>query len=166
VEALPHICAVAPQARLVIAGEGPLEPLLGQRLRELGLDQVVTFAGYLRGKVLATLLWSSDVFVVPSLMEMCGQGAAEAMLCAVPVAASGAGGLPELIESESSGLLVPPGDPRALAGAVVRLLYDRQLAAALGQEGQQRVLESHLWSEVVREMLRIYAQVESDFARV
>jgi glycosyltransferase involved in cell wall biosynthesis len=166
VEALPHILAVAPHARVVIAGEGPLEPMLRARLQELDLERPVTFTGYLTGKVFATLLWSSDVLVAPSLMEMSGQGVAEAMLCGLPVVASAVGGTPELIEHEASGLLVPPDDPKALAQAVVRLLYDRELAAELAHEGQRRVLDGHLWQEAVRDVLGIYARVESKFARV
>jgi glycosyltransferase involved in cell wall biosynthesis len=166
VEALPYILAVAPHTRVVIAGEGPLEPMLRARLQELDLDRLVTFTGYLTGKVLATLLWSSDVLVAPSLIEMSGQGAAEAMLCGLPAVASAVGGTPELLEHEASGLLIPPDDPKALAQAVVRLLYDRELAGELAREGQRRVLDGHLWQEAVRDVLGIYARVESGFARV
>ena len=149
VEALPHVLAVMPEARAVIAGEGPMQERLRHRAQELNVHHAITFTGELRGKVLATLLWASDVFVMPSLVELSGQGAVEAMACGVPVVASAAEAAVELIEHEENGVLVTPDDGRALAAGIVRVLYDRELAGRVAAEGQARVLAQHLWRDVV-----------------
>jgi glycosyltransferase involved in cell wall biosynthesis len=159
-EAFPHILAVAPDARMAIAGEGPLGPWLLRRAQELGVGSEVTCTGYLRGKVLATLLCASDVCVLPSLMEASGQGAAEAMGGGIPVVASVTGGLPELIAQEEDGLLVPPGDVKALAAAIVRVLYDRELRTRLAINGRRRILAGHAWPTVVDSVLHSYAAAQ------
>ena len=143
-----------------------MEPHLRRRVGELGLDQAVSFTGYLKGKVLATLLWASDLYVMPSLTEASGQGVVEAMVCGVPVIASAVGGTLELIAHEENGLLVPPGDVKALATAAVRALYDRHLAQRIGEEGQARVLASNLWRDAAADILHIYTQVQPEFARL
>ncbi len=156
-EAFPYIQAVVPDVRMAISGEGPLGAWLLRRAQELGVEAEVTFTGYLRGKVLATLLRSSDVFVAPSLVEASGQAAAEAMNCGTAVVASAGGGLRELIANEEDGLLVPPDNPKALAAGVVRMLYDGDLRGRLSANGRRRVMAGHLWQRAVDATLQAYA---------
>ena len=81
-----------------------------------------------------------DVFVLPSLSEASSNVVLEAMGTSLPVVATRVGGLPGLVEDESTGLLVPPDDVPALAQAIVRLLETPGLAARMGARGRVRAL--------------------------
>jgi glycosyltransferase involved in cell wall biosynthesis len=104
---------------------------------ERGVDDLVTFEGFRADvpQVMADL----DVFVLPSLWEGFGLVLVEAMAAGRPVVASAVGPISEIVVDGVTGLLVPPGDPDALAEAIVRLLQDPELAAALGRAGRARV---------------------------
>ncbi len=116
---------------LVIAGDGPEYASLRERVR--GSD--VRFAGRVEESELARLRAGATIALVPSRAgETFGLAAAEAMAAGLPVVASRVGALPELVEEEG---LVPPGNPRALAGAIERLAGDR----AAGERGLSRVRE-------------------------
>lgn len=96
------------------------------------------FAGALSEQALAKAYHEADVVVVPSLFESFGLTAVEAMIHGKPVIASDVGGLAEIVVAESTGILVPPSDPRALAEAMVRLASDPELRSAMGRAGRQR----------------------------
>jgi glycogen(starch) synthase len=162
-EALPVTLTAVPEARVAIAGDGPLSAALEARARELGVDDRVTFTGYLSGRVLATLLRASAVHVVPGLVDGSGLAAAEAMVSEVPVIACEGGGAVELVAHEHTGVLVPPGDPAALAAAIVRMLYDREMARAISIQGRAQIHSRHLWRDVVSDVLRAYARVSPKF---
>jgi glycosyltransferase involved in cell wall biosynthesis len=126
-----------PQARFLMWGEGPLRAPLEGLIRDLGLSGAVSLAG-------ATLepeaaLRQLDIFVLPSLSEACSNALLEAMATGRAVVATRVGGNPILVEDQVTGLLVPPGDPLALAKAVIRLIEDPALAAALAARAQKRV---------------------------
>lgn len=124
---------------LVVAGEGPLRESLEARARELGLGEIVRFLGYRRD--VPALLAAADVFVLPSHRDAFPTAILEAMAAGLPVIATRAGGIPEIVEDDLSGLLVPPGSPRDLAEALGRVLGDPALARRLGEAGRRRVRE-------------------------
>ena len=127
-------------ARLLLVGDGPEEPRLRRLTDELGLVDRVQFGG-LRDDV-AALLRGADVFVHPATwQEAFGWTIAEAMASGCAVIASSVGGIPELIEHDRSGLLVPPADPPALAEAIQRLAGDSGLRVTLGRNARRRAEE-------------------------
>ena len=81
-----------------------------------------------------------SLLVMPSRAEGFGLAAAEASACGVPVVATDASSLPEIIRHEKTGLLVPPNDPETLAKAITRLLDDPGLARRLGEAGRERIV--------------------------
>jgi glycosyltransferase involved in cell wall biosynthesis len=129
-----------PGLTLDIAGHGPLEPALREYVRELGLGEVVRFLGFV--SPVQRAVEESAIVVVPSLGEGFGMVALEAMERARPVIASAVGGLPEIVVDGETGIVVPPGDAGALAGAIAALASDLDRARALGQAGRTRALES------------------------
>ncbi|MCB9729562.1 MAG: N-acetyl-alpha-D-glucosaminyl L-malate synthase BshA [Deltaproteobacteria bacterium] len=126
-------------ARLLMIGDGPERSLCETRLREAGLADRARFLGM--QEHFADLLSRTDVFVLPSESESFGLAALEAQSCGVPVVASDAGGLPEVVADGETGLLAPVGDIEALSAAVLRLARDEPLRRAMGAAARARVLE-------------------------
>jgi glycosyltransferase involved in cell wall biosynthesis len=128
------------RVRLQVIGDGPEAPRLGALAAELGIGERVQLLG-LRDDV-AEVLQAADVFVHPAIWsEAFGLTIAEAMAAGLPVVASRVGGIPELVTHGETGLLVPPGDAGALAGALDLLAADGQERARLGANARRRVLE-------------------------
>jgi glycosyltransferase involved in cell wall biosynthesis len=124
-----------------------------------GLDGSVDFTGKVSLEELVRCYATAEVAVVPSLYEGFGLPAAEAMACGLPVVATTAGALPEVVEDGRSGILVPPRDHYALAGAIKCLLKDEPLRRAMGEEGRRRVERNFTWEEAARKTLAVYREV-------
>jgi glycosyltransferase involved in cell wall biosynthesis len=118
-----------PRTSFLIAGRGPEQERLVKQIRLMGLTGHVFILGPVPDA--AALLKSLDLFVLSSWGEGMGSVLLEAAACGVPIAATTAGGIPEIVADGSSGLLAPPRDPEALAGAIGRLLGDPDLARRL-----------------------------------
>jgi glycosyltransferase involved in cell wall biosynthesis len=157
--AVPLVLAQVPDALFVLVGEGwgpdgtAYMETVRDRARELGVADHVIFAGA-RHDIPDTLL-AFDVSVQCSLNENLG-GSIESMLMARPLVASDVGGLPDAVKHDATGLLVPPGDPHALASAITRLLVDRPLAQRLGEAGRRFALERLTLSRTVSELEALY----------
>jgi glycosyltransferase involved in cell wall biosynthesis len=120
-----------PRARVILAGDGPL---LGEICRNA--PENVTFPGFISDR--ATFFAALDLFLMPSRSEAWGLAALEAMAHGVPVIASDVGGLPEIVEAENGGWLVPAGDPTALARAIAEAAADPDRLRAQGQRARER----------------------------
>ncbi|NTW05058.1 MAG: glycosyltransferase [Peptococcaceae bacterium] len=116
----------------LVVGSGPEGDALEEFTRELGISDKVTFTGFISD--VSELMPELDLLVVPSLWEGFGLTALEAMAVGIPVVATSVGGLPEIVEHGSTGLLVPPADTAALAKSIVWIidhpLEAREMAAA------------------------------------
>lgn len=127
-----------PKARLLIAG--PPKPLaLPSGAEQLG---PVPYDG------LEALFARATVFTMPTLWEPFGIAFLDAMACGVPCVGTAVEAVPEIVEAGKTGVLVPPGDPGALADALVALLADPARAREMGAAGRARVLRQFLWSQV------------------
>jgi len=157
IDAAALIVREVPDARFVILGEGPLRTALEQQVRHLRLEKHVFLPGF-RADVLGWLK-GADVFVMPSEMEGLGTSILDAMAAGIPVVGSATGGIPEVIEDGATGLLVPPGDARALAGSIVRLLRESALRERMGQAGWARVRERFTVERMVEGTRRVYQHV-------
>ena len=128
-----------------LAGGGPLRRGLERRVAELGLGDRVRFHGPLPRPEVGGLLATADVAVLASHPTRSGKregipvALMEAMMSGLPVVASRVSGIPELVEDERTGFLVPPGDPRLLADRLERLAEAPELARRLGAAGHQKV---------------------------
>ena len=124
---------------------------LGDRL---GLRNVYYIKAQSQEK-LARYYAAADVFVMPSHYESFGMVVLEAMACGTPVVASEVGGLSSTVIHGDSGLLVPPGDWRAFARAISRLLASPQLQSAMGRAGPQRA-RAFAWPHIVKNNVQVY----------
>jgi glycosyltransferase involved in cell wall biosynthesis len=141
---------------VAIAGQGPCQKELQGRIEELGLENSVFLPGF-REDVL-NLLQISDVYVMPSISEGLGSGILEAMACGCPVAASRAGGIPEIVRDEMTGLLFEPGHPAQMSEKIRRLLGDRKAADRIGLNGQRYVRDNFDPSALAQKITGIYHQ--------
>jgi glycosyltransferase involved in cell wall biosynthesis len=139
-EAFVTVLAAVPSAHLVLVGDGPERAALQRRAGQLGLLDAVTFAGSRADARL--LLPGLDLYLNSSRYEGVSLTVIEAMAAALPVVATRVGGTPEVIDDGDTGVLVPPGDPGALAAAAVDLARDRtrreQLGAAARAAAERR----------------------------
>jgi glycosyltransferase involved in cell wall biosynthesis len=152
------IARAEPAARLLIVGDGIGFDDVHRRVRDLGLEQVVTMTGFRRDipEVLAAL----DVLVLPSIRsEAASQVIPQALAVGTPVVATDVGGNPEWIRDGETGRLVPPRDPAALAGAVLDLVRDRVRARALAARGQSMVLAEHSLDAAMARTVAVYTAV-------
>lgn len=145
-----------PGASLVIAGDGPLRMSLVSAAQQLGISGAVQWLGY-RSDV-PEILASLDLFVHPTLQDALPTAVLEAMAAGLPVVASAAGGVPEIITDGVNGLLVPPGDEVPLANAIVRVLRDDALRHRLADKGRQTVTQRFSVERWVDTLHAIYAR--------
>lgn len=137
IRAAALVRARRPEARFVVWGEGPLRADLELLVRRLGLDGVVELPGWTAEPEAA--LRALNIFVLPTLSEACSNVLLEAMATELPVVATRVGGNPALVVDEITGLLVPPGDPVALAKAILRLIEEPVLAGRLAAQARDHV---------------------------
>ena len=128
-----------PRAHLLIVGHGELRRDLERQIDALGLRERVHVLG-VRSDV-PGLLNAADAFVLSSDWEGSPLSVMEAMAAGTPVISTAVGGVPELIEDGESGLLVPPGDARALAGAMQYVLENPEVRTSMGSAAAKRAME-------------------------
>ena len=134
-EALPLLLPEHPRLTLLLAGEGALRGELEGHTAVLGLEGHVRFLG-VRDDVPA-LMKACDVFVLPSLWEGLPNSVLEAMAAGLPIVATRVDGTTEAVQDGATGLLVPPGDPSALAGALAEVLREPERAKAMAARGRE-----------------------------
>lgn len=127
-----------------------------KELADAGLLDRVSFRSGLPEPELAALLASGQVHVVPSRYEGFSLPAVEAMACGTPLVASSVGALPDLVGTDA-GLLVPPGDPSALALALASLLAAPERRATMGAVGRRRAVDTYSWRAVARQTVAQYS---------
>ena len=153
-KAAAHVSKVSPEARFLVIGDGALREELLDLVGRVGLQERVRFLGYrAHARALTGLL---DVLVVPSLTEGSPLIVLEAMAAGVPVVASAVGGIPDQVRHGEEGVLVPPGDPDALAGALGALLEDPAHAHRLGEAGRRRTENEFSHEALVRRIEAVY----------
>ena len=126
-------------------------------IRQLGITARVYFLG-VRSDV-PDILRAVDLFTLTSVSEAASLTLLEAMASGLPVVVTAVGGNPEIVRHEKEGLLVPRGDPQAAAAAFLRLLDDREAAAAMGIAGRARVEERYQLSGTIGRYLELYRRL-------
>jgi len=146
--AMPLVRAAVPGARAVIVGDGPEHARLRALAAELRLGAAVNLVGAIPDDdVVAQMYFQADVFCLPSVQEGFGIVFLEAMASSLPIVATTAAAIPEVVPHRRAGLLVPPGDVGALAEALIELLRNPDQRAAYGAFGRIQV-EGYDWNAV------------------
>lgn len=135
ITAVRPLLAARPNLHFVLAGNGDLFERIKSIVDGLQLGHRIHLLGFRTD--IPNVLRGCDLFVLPTHQEALGQSYIEAMAAGLPVIGTNVDGVPELIEHESNGLLVPSQDPDALRAAIVRLIDDPDLRARLGAEGRR-----------------------------
>jgi glycosyltransferase involved in cell wall biosynthesis len=138
-QALPNLVGRIPRLLLILLGEGRERPELERLATELGIRKHVLFAGF--KKDIRPWIEACDLLVNPSLTEGTPNVVLEAMALGTPVIATGVGGVPDLVEHLTSGILVAPGDSSVLAGAIHALFASPDERLRIAQNAQKRLFE-------------------------
>ena len=137
----------------------PLKQAVVLAVDTLGMEGHVSFCGLVPYSQVVSYYQNADILVNPSLSESFGRSLIEAMSCCVPVVATRAGGMPDVVGDGKTGLLVESNDPDGLAGAILQLLSDDELRSSMGQAGRRRVLELFTWEKLVENLSRNYEEI-------
>jgi glycosyltransferase involved in cell wall biosynthesis len=153
-KAMEKVVRSCPNLIALIVGEGQDQAMLQDYCRENRLSDCVVFAGY--QKNIGDYYQILDLLVLPSLSEGLPNTVLEAMAFGIPVLATSVGGVPEVIEKEENGILVPPNDPQALADRMIELLRDDILRREIGSKGKSSLHPRFAPDHRVRQIIDLY----------
>ena len=151
-------------AAMTVAGSGPERATLEALARELGVADAVRFTGRLDHSKLPELYREASVALNPSRVDNTPNSLLEALASGVPIVSTDVGGVPHLVAHEKTALLVPHGNPAAMADAVLRLYHDHTLAKRLRSEGLAYV-QQFAWRHVREGLLSAYRRAASGSSR-
>jgi glycosyltransferase involved in cell wall biosynthesis len=157
IQAMPAIVQEIPNCKLLIAGDGPLKADLHHQIKLLNLENHAKLIGYI--KDIAGLFSITDLFVLPSLSEGLPITLLEAMACGKPVVASAAGGIPEVITNECTGVLIPPADANGLAQAITLLHKDKDRMKKLSANSRELVENNFSAKSMASHYAMMYSQL-------
>lgn len=156
--AFGRVQARMPEARLIVAGDGPLRERLQEEARDLGLRSVM-FCGAVAHDRMAALYDEADVFLNAPDIDNMPNSILEAAACGLPIVSSNAGGIPYIVQHEVTALLTPCGDDVALAAAATRLFEEPGLATRLAAAARAEILERYTWPVVEAEWVSTYRDI-------
>jgi glycosyltransferase involved in cell wall biosynthesis len=158
VDSLIEVTKVFPALKVFIIGEGSESKELKQHVKLLGLCENIIFIGLcpdIRG-ILSIL----DIMVLSSLNEGMGRSLLEAQALGIPVITTKVGGIPEIVKDKVTGILVPPGDSKAMAEAIINLLKDKSLREKMGEEAKKWVDERFSIDTMVEKITDLYEKLK------
>lgn len=145
-----------PDVSFTLTGEGPIELDLRRMVRKMAIDDRFSFRGYLTLKQLIDAYQKAAIFLFPTYYEGLPTSLLEAMACRVPAITTPVGGIPEILQNQQNGVLVPTHDPEAIADAVLKLLHDDKTRLRIGEAARKTVLKYYDWNKLVDKLETIY----------
>jgi glycosyltransferase involved in cell wall biosynthesis len=145
-----------PKHRFVLVGDGPEEANLRRQAAQLGIEDRIVWAGF--QKNVAPYYAMATLYALPSISEGSPNVILEAMAASLPIAATRAGGVPEILEDDVTGLLVPKEDPGSLADAIQKLLLSQELRSRLSSAARRRAETAHTLRAYRRELTQFYVE--------
>lgn len=161
--AMPKILSQYNNAKLVIAGKGPMLDELKEIAYNIGVAHKVYFTGYLSGDNVQKMYKNADVVVFPSTYEPFGIVALEGMLAGIPTVVSDVGGLDEIVKHGLTGLKSYAGNSNSVADSVLALLKDEDLAKRISKNGQKEVIDNYSWKDISISTLNTYHEAINIF---
>jgi glycosyltransferase involved in cell wall biosynthesis len=155
------LAKVPDEFQWILVGDGPAKASIEGEIARAGLGGKARLAGRVSDDELHALYERAELFVHPTLYEGSSMVTLEAMAHRKPVVASRVGGIPDKVVPGESGLLVPPGDPEALAAAIRDALSSKEQLARWGAKGRAIVEERFSWSRRVKELVSLYESLRS-----
>jgi len=153
---IPKVIKEVPNAVFVIVGPSHYyKNELIKLSKELKVEDKVLITGVISDELLKSAIYSSEVFVIPSVYEPFGIIALEAMAYGKPIVSSEIGGLREFLTNNRNCLFVPPANADEISAKIVRLLKDKKLAKKLGINGKRDV-KKYDWKNMINEVLKVY----------
>lgn len=149
------------RVRLIVVGTPKKNGAVVKLIKTLGIGHLVTFTGRIDDGEFSRQYARAAMAVIPSVYEGFGLPAGEAMACGVPVISTTGGALPEVVGD--AGILVPPADHLALAGAIRDLLDSPDRADELGRAGYKRVQDNFTWKRAAEKTVEAYREVICDY---
>jgi len=162
IESLPKVRWGYHDAKLLICGGGQREHLVNLAAY-LGMERHVYFAGFVPDDDLMKTYSVIDIACFPSLYEPFGIVALEAMAAKVPVVVSDAGGLPEVVENNVTGITTYAGNPNSLADGLLKLLHEPDTADRLVKAAYERVLTTFNWDTIATQTVAVYERVWTEY---
>lgn len=159
IRAFAQVFANDPSLRLRIAGSGPAEASLRALVQQLGVADAVTFVGRLDRPGIVALYAQADAMLNPSTVDNMPNSVLEALACGLPVISTNVGGVPYIVRHGETALLVPPGEPDAMAEAIRELKNDAVLRRSLREKGLAEI-EQYSWPRVRQQWLDLYASLQ------
>lgn len=162
IRAVPAILREHPNAKIVIAGDGDLQPRLESLVKQLGVEKSVIMPGRVERDRIPLYFSGCDLFVLPSVVDQQGNvdglpnTLLEAMASARPVVATSVAGIPHVVKDGDNGLLVPEKQPGELSSAINLLLDAPELRVQYGEAGRRRVENELNWQTTARTFNRLY----------
>lgn len=156
IQAAAKVQKELPDIKFVVAGDGPDHDQLQQLIDQLGVHESVSLLG--RTENMIDFYGSLDLLVSASRQEGLPVALLEGMASAAPLIATPVGAVPELVHDGQTGLMVAPGDPDALAGAIVRMLRNPELRLQLGTAGQQWIATEFSATGMAEKYLEVYRE--------
>lgn len=154
IEAAARLCPKYPKLRILLVGDGVLEPDLREDVRRRGLEDRVRFLGF--RKDLVEVMSAFDIFALPSSAEGTPMVIYSAMALGLPIVASACNGVREVVEHERTGLLITPADPDELTASLDRILSDPALGQALGAAAKTAMEERYSAEQAIRSLETLY----------
>jgi glycosyltransferase involved in cell wall biosynthesis len=162
-KAIAEISRTRSNIRLIVVGTPKKNGGIEKLIRKLGIGEFVTFTGRISNDEFVRQYAKAFLAVVPSVYEGFGLPAGEAMACGLPVVSTTGGALSEVVGD--AGILVPPADSRALAGAVTAILDNPEVAEKMGRAGYERVHKLFTWKRAAEMTVEAYRETISDYSR-
>jgi len=156
-QAARNVITKVPNVKFMFVGEGYLREELEALTQQLGLNNHVIFSGFRTD--LPELTSTFDIAILASFFEGLGRVLLEAMVLGKPVIATKVGGIVDVVDDGKTGILVPPNDSNALAGAIVRLLSDDDLRKKMGKAGKEKIDAKFSAQTMVSQIEKVYEEL-------
>lgn len=157
IDSLKELKRHIPNFKALLVGEGEEKGIIQRKVREYGLDDQVIFLGYVENIV--EILSATDIYLSPSVMEAISFSILEALSCGIPVVATQVGGVPEIFERGNCGILVPFGDEKVFAKAIVDLYNNRSEYRDIGESCRALVEENFSQAKMLKNTFDLYREL-------